>query len=56
MLPVIPFDLDNPKMCESFILWISQAYNHLFVEEIAISYQTRIVEEIAISYQTRRSI
>jgi hypothetical protein len=33
---VIPFDLDNQKRCEPFILYISQAYtaiiyNHLFV-------------------------
>jgi hypothetical protein len=36
MSTVIPFDLDNQKRCEPFILWISQAYsdiiyNNLFV-------------------------
>jgi hypothetical protein len=35
MSTVIPFDLDNQKRCEPFILCISQAksaiYDHLFV-------------------------
>jgi hypothetical protein len=36
MTTVIPFDLDNQKRCEPFILCISQAetaiiYSHLFV-------------------------
>jgi hypothetical protein len=36
MSTVIPFDLDNQKRCEPFILYISQAqtaiiYNHMFV-------------------------
>jgi hypothetical protein len=36
MSTAIPFDLDNQKRCEPFILCISQAqtaiiYNHLFV-------------------------